>query len=290
MDINKQEFSGRVHVLVYGTLLTGLNKIYGNIMDNAQLVGCALLDKAILYDIGNYPGIKEGDGIVIGEIFEINNEILTELDYIEGYDKMNEDISLYLRKQKEVTLLHNGEKMNVFAYFYRKSCTGKMQILHGDYRRYLLEKKTIGQSKLIASYGSNMSKERFKKRVGNINEKRKQGMIKNYSLIFNKDGYNGTGYANIIKSENDCPIVVDKLNDNQIQYLDLCEGVCISDLNNSHYLRIALPCYVPGLEQDMIQVYVAHPKRINFKLLPGEEYLKHIEIGYNENAFKINFT
>ena len=75
-----------MHVFVYGTLLTGLNKIYGNKMDNARLVGSALLNNTILHDIGSYPGIKEGDGIVIGEVFEIDHTILTNLDYIEGYD------------------------------------------------------------------------------------------------------------------------------------------------------------------------------------------------------------
>jgi gamma-glutamylcyclotransferase (GGCT)/AIG2-like uncharacterized protein YtfP len=52
-----------------------------------------------LYDLGAYPGLllNESNSLVIGEVYEIDDEILNELDDIEAS-------SYYWRKQVEISL------------------------------------------------------------------------------------------------------------------------------------------------------------------------------------------
>lgn len=71
------------YVFVYGTLKTG----YGN---NRLLTNCKKMGDAItkdssykLYDCG-FPYMTEGDGKVVGEFYEVDQEALDNLDWLEG--------------------------------------------------------------------------------------------------------------------------------------------------------------------------------------------------------------
>ena len=52
-----------------------------------------------LYDLGAYPGLllNESNSLVLGEVYEVDDEILNELDDFEAS-------SYYLRKQVEISL------------------------------------------------------------------------------------------------------------------------------------------------------------------------------------------
>ena len=70
------------YLFVYGTLKRGGSR-------HSLLKGCPFLGRALakgfaLYDLGAYPGMVPGDGVVRGEVYEIPEGLLRELDWVEG--------------------------------------------------------------------------------------------------------------------------------------------------------------------------------------------------------------
>ena len=59
--------------------------------------------KGILIDLGAFPALVPGNGVVEGMVLEVDPVALTITDRIEGYSPDGDD-SLYLRKQVVVTL------------------------------------------------------------------------------------------------------------------------------------------------------------------------------------------
>jgi len=121
-------------IFVYGTLLSGLP--LSHILDNSEFIGVAVAGGVQLYNLDYYPGIKYGDGAVIGEIYSVNNETLQTLDTVEGFDPNNINNSLYYRSK--IRMILPTITTDVFAYFYNSQVDENMQIEDGDYRKYLL--------------------------------------------------------------------------------------------------------------------------------------------------------
>ena len=121
-------------IFVYGTLLSGLERSY--VLDGSEFIGEAIVGGAKLYDLGYYPGIKKGDGAVVGELYEVDDITLETLDMIEGFDSTNLNNSLYHRSEIKIILPNITTK--VFAYFYNLPVVESMLIDDGDYRKYLL--------------------------------------------------------------------------------------------------------------------------------------------------------
>ena len=84
-------------IFVYGTLLSELPLSY--ILEDSEFLGDAIASGVQLYDLGSYPGIKCGDGIVVGELHHVDGITLETLDRIEGYDSNNINNSLYQRSE-----------------------------------------------------------------------------------------------------------------------------------------------------------------------------------------------
>jgi gamma-glutamylcyclotransferase (GGCT)/AIG2-like uncharacterized protein YtfP len=72
-------------VFVYGTLRRGGRLNY--YMNRATFLGSAFLHGVKLYDLGcDVPGIHPGDGIVKGDLFEVDEKDFSRLLYLErGY-------------------------------------------------------------------------------------------------------------------------------------------------------------------------------------------------------------
>ena len=76
-------------VFVYGTL----KKDFGNhyFLKDSEFLGHAEV-KGTIYSLGHFPGAKlDEEGIIKGEIYEVNKETLERLDRLEGHPR------LYLR-------------------------------------------------------------------------------------------------------------------------------------------------------------------------------------------------
>lgn len=80
-------------VFVYGTLKRG----YGNhrLLEKASFVGNATIKGFVMFDMGAFPGIMSGKGIIHGELYNINDSILESLDRLEGYNSMYPERGLY---------------------------------------------------------------------------------------------------------------------------------------------------------------------------------------------------
>ncbi|MCM3901441.1 MAG: gamma-glutamylcyclotransferase [Pyrinomonadaceae bacterium] len=85
-------------VFVYGTLRRGGARSMSIRFPDSRFIADAKVSGS-LYDLGAYPGLllNESNSSVIGEVYEVDDEILNELDDFEAS-------SNYLRKQVEISL------------------------------------------------------------------------------------------------------------------------------------------------------------------------------------------
>ena len=91
-------------VFVYGSLRRGGAGALSIRFPNSKFVADAKVSGS-LYDLGAYPGLllSESDSVVVGEVYEVDDEILNKLDNFEAS-------SNYYRKQVEISL-GNQRKM-----------------------------------------------------------------------------------------------------------------------------------------------------------------------------------
>ena len=85
-------------VFVYGTLRRGGGRAMSVRFPKAKFIAEATVSGS-LYDLGAYPGllVNESNSLVMGEVYEVDDEMLNELDDFEA-------ASHYRRKQVEISL------------------------------------------------------------------------------------------------------------------------------------------------------------------------------------------
>jgi gamma-glutamylcyclotransferase (GGCT)/AIG2-like uncharacterized protein YtfP len=85
-------------VFVYGTLRSGNASAMSVRFPEAKLVAAATVSGS-LYDLGPYPGLLlgESNALVVGEVYEVDDETLNELDEFEAP-------SFYRRKGVEISV------------------------------------------------------------------------------------------------------------------------------------------------------------------------------------------
>jgi len=110
-------------------------------LDHSELLGDAVAGGVCLYNLGAYPAIKEGDGAVIGELYDVDDIALETLDMIEGFDSTNISNSLYLRS--EIRIIAPSTTIPVYSYFYNLPVAESAIIDDGDYRNFILS-GTVG--------------------------------------------------------------------------------------------------------------------------------------------------
>jgi len=260
---------------VYGGLMKEMG--LSEYMKNSVYKGPAFI-YADLYFLGQFPGVRPGKNKVFGELYEINEKSIPEIDKIEKYYPNNTAKSIYLRKELNVFNFADGKKIKASVYWYNKTPQKNHPLIkHGDYRRFIEEKKQSATSSWIVSYGSNLSQQRIEKRVGKINEN-KIGFLNGFSQVFNvKTNLNGYAYANIKFSGNDkCPVVAWKLSAEQIEKLDKYEDV------PNRYHRISMPFTDKNGKKVIAQTYIANINTLGENLHPESNYLKYITDGLKE--------
>lgn len=87
------------HIVFYGTLMSnGNTKLHAKIKEGMKHKGQCFF-KELLYDLGRYPGLKEGDNLIQGELYELKDDnLLAELDAYESYDSQDPSILGFVRK------------------------------------------------------------------------------------------------------------------------------------------------------------------------------------------------
>ena len=122
------------HIAVYGTLRPGQRA--GEIMsslDNVAYVSPCVIPGRI-YNLGTFPGLKEEDGTVVGDLFSVSTNTsminaLALLDRYEGYLEGRER-NLYIRKA--IKLIH--PELYAWVYVYAHETQLVSLIPNGDWR------------------------------------------------------------------------------------------------------------------------------------------------------------
>lgn len=82
-----------------------------------------------LYDFGAYPGVVDGDGVVRGEVYRLDQAeaTLAELDKYESVDE-----GLYERVTRSA-ILADGSKVETQVYLYKRDTSRARLIASGDW-------------------------------------------------------------------------------------------------------------------------------------------------------------
>ena len=263
-------------IFVYGTLSKGMTR--SSVLVKSKFLGLGFIE-GLLYDLGAYPGIVEGNNSVYGELYEIDTTKVKELDRIEGYSSEHEYQSLYKRKEVNVILINNGSQERAHAYFFNQQLKDNKLIDCRDYRRYILESSSDKQ--WYIAYGSNTSSARLNDRI-KTTDGIKTGYLEGYKLMFNKKAIDGSVKANIayIGSGYRCPFVAYGLKKEQLKILDGHEG------EPFHYVRIGIsfPNIASGTSY-IGHIYIANTSKLIQDRIPANTYLEHIYAGYEEHGF-----
>ena len=122
-------------LFIYGTLMPGL-RLEAE-MQGARFVGAAQVPGRLV-DVGRYPGFLVGDGLVTGEVYEVDAAHLARLDGVEDMVPGDRAASQYWRE--EVMVVSGPlQGQQVQTYVYNRPVEGCTPIAHGDYRRYIRE-------------------------------------------------------------------------------------------------------------------------------------------------------
>jgi len=90
-------------LFVYGSLRTGCYNHHH--LEGAEFVDFATVKDHVMVDLGAYPAAIEMNGKqIVGEVFEVDTTILNNIDILEGYNKYDEEDSLYVRKKVKTDL------------------------------------------------------------------------------------------------------------------------------------------------------------------------------------------
>ncbi len=116
---NSQPNDLPVGVFVYGTLKRG--QVRESAWPRRPLQICAAVTLGVLVDLGRYPALLPGDGLVAGELWCFNPSDLAAtlevLDAIEGHSGSPDD--LYVRREVECRTA-DGTSHRAYAYFYNR--------------------------------------------------------------------------------------------------------------------------------------------------------------------------
>jgi len=122
-------------LFIYGTLMPGL-RLQAE-MRGAERLGLARVPGRLV-DVGRYPGLLHGAGLVSGEVYCVSEAQLAHLDEVEEMVPGDRAASQYWRER--VTVQEGAlAGQQVWTYVYNLPVTGLTPIAHGDYRRYICE-------------------------------------------------------------------------------------------------------------------------------------------------------
>ncbi|GAA0453427.1 gamma-glutamylcyclotransferase [Alkalibacillus silvisoli] len=183
------------YVFVYGTLLFGERN--HRLIEEANCSAKVAWVKGHLVDTTNgYPALVLGsDQQVYGELYRISDELMIEIDKLEGYVPDGE--SHYERKVVEVET--DLGRLKAYTYYYEAwKAEGLREVAFGNWR---LDQQLKNNVPYYFAYGSCMDDERI-----NLADKLKEferlgvGYLKGYELQFTVNRPDG-GRADIVEVE-----------------------------------------------------------------------------------------
>jgi len=113
-------------VFVYGTLKKGFGNHY--LLKDAKFLGKARTEKKYKMTANGIPFVSKKEAIshIIGEVYEVGDEILRKLDFLEDHPN-------WYKREKVKVILENGRKLDVWLYFNEVS-EGRYLISGGEFK------------------------------------------------------------------------------------------------------------------------------------------------------------
>ena len=115
-----------------------------------HLKDCRLVGEArtpgILVRAGRYPGLIDGEGEVLGELYAMGERtsLLNALDALEEYDPLAPSASLYLRVVRSVNA-SDGARRKAWVYKYNQPTSGLAVVPDGDWRKEITSSHPAAQ-------------------------------------------------------------------------------------------------------------------------------------------------
>jgi len=116
---------GRNYLFVYGTLKRG--GVMHWLLQDFPFLGRAKAEDFMLYDLGPYPAMVYGDGVVYGEVYEVSEEVLQAIDWVEG-------VPVLFRREFIEVVFEDGFSLKVWAYIYNGSVKGFPRVESGEWK------------------------------------------------------------------------------------------------------------------------------------------------------------
>lgn len=117
-------------LFVYGTLRPALARgLPRRLTRDLEVVGSATISGTLL-DLGAYPGMIPGPGVVRGELLRIADD--ERLAAIDAYEECGGAAPLFRRERMEATLA-DGTRRSAWAYISIRPADGARIIPDGDY-------------------------------------------------------------------------------------------------------------------------------------------------------------
>ncbi len=260
-------------LFVYGLLRCGFN--LHNRLKDSRLVGKGFIEGYRLIDLGAYPGAVMGDGRVWGEVYEIGESLLEELDRVEDVES-----GLYRRVSVDV-YFDEDKNFRESAQFYEytgNQVENARVIEDGDYAG--------GRGCLnYFAYGSNMASRRLAER--NVKPVRRiPAILEEYELTFNKRCGNGA-CANIEPSKGSRVYgALYTITLRELETLDQYED------HPKSYTRRVVRVHDRDGQNYYAEAYVANALHKVEGLRPSDSYLSYIvdgllELGWEEEAKRV---
>ncbi|MCX7710971.1 MAG: gamma-glutamylcyclotransferase [Clostridia bacterium] len=124
-------------LMVYGTLMKEFENHY--VIEKSRFIGNAFT-RGVLYHLPEgYPAVIDGTGTIKGEVYDIDEEILREIDMLEDYFGEGDERNLYNR-EKRYAQLESCESVMVYIYKYVKLEEVKQVGIHipdGDWGKFI---------------------------------------------------------------------------------------------------------------------------------------------------------
>jgi len=122
------------YLFAYGTLIPGCEPAHMRpICSRLEPVGEATV-RGLLYDLGAFPGVIKGDGIVRGVVLRVPPDAWPNMDAYEGCPIPGGNEGLFRRVMTRATLT-DGRELDCWLYVYALDVRGHRAVPSGDWRR-----------------------------------------------------------------------------------------------------------------------------------------------------------
>jgi gamma-glutamylcyclotransferase (GGCT)/AIG2-like uncharacterized protein YtfP len=105
-----------IRLFVFGNLKKG--KQNHNFMEDSNYIGKGSVSGFDMYDLGSFPALIRGEGVVSGEVYEVDTKLLKKLDQLEGNNSLN-------KRTKTLILMDDKKELECEMYILLDRCMAR---------------------------------------------------------------------------------------------------------------------------------------------------------------------